>query len=100
MPIIKSAKKALRQSKTKHQFNLRTKNRMRLAVKKFNELAKEFERSTEKKSEDSLKNIRETLSKAYQAIDKAVKRGIIKKNTASRKKSHLAKKLPVLKKNK
>jgi small subunit ribosomal protein S20 len=30
------------------------------------------------------------LSKAFQAIDKAAKRGVIKKNTASRKKSRLA----------
>ncbi len=32
----------------------------------------------------------ETLKVAYQAIDKALKRGIIKKNTAARKKSRLA----------
>ena len=31
------------------------------------------------------------LSRAYQAIDKAAKRGVIKKNTAGRKKSRLAK---------
>ena len=31
-----------------------------------------------------------SLSEAYKAIDKAAKRGIIKKNTASRKKSRLA----------
>lgn len=31
------------------------------------------------------------LKTAYQAIDKAAKRGIIKKNTAARKKSRLAK---------
>lgn len=34
----------------------------------------------------------ENLSSAYQAIDKALKRGVIKKNTASRMKSRLAKK--------
>lgn len=33
----------------------------------------------------------ESLRVAYQAIDKAAKRGIIKKNTAARKKSRLAK---------
>jgi ribosomal protein S20 len=33
------------------------------------------------------------LSAAYQAIDKAAKRGIIKKNAAARKKSRLAKAL-------
>jgi small subunit ribosomal protein S20 len=30
------------------------------------------------------------LPRAYKAIDKAAKRGVIKKNTAARKKSHLA----------
>lgn len=30
------------------------------------------------------------LPEAYQAIDKAMKRGVIKKNTAARKKSRLA----------
>jgi small subunit ribosomal protein S20 len=33
----------------------------------------------------------ESLAAAYQAIDKAVKRGIIKKNAGDRKKSRLAK---------
>ena len=33
----------------------------------------------------------EKLKLAYKAIDKAAKRGVIKKNTASRKKSRLAK---------
>lgn len=32
----------------------------------------------------------EDLAKAYQAIDKAVKRGVIKKNTGARKKSRLS----------
>lgn len=31
------------------------------------------------------------LTEAYQAIDKALKRGVIKKNTAARKKSRLVK---------
>ena len=93
MPILKSAKKALRQDKRKHQFNLRTKNRMKAAVKEFNKLADELKKSTEKVSGDSLKKIQEVLSKAYKAIDKTAKKGIIKKNTAARKKSQLAKKI-------
>jgi len=32
-----------------------------------------------------------SLSEAYKAIDKAAKRGVIKKNTAARKKSRLSK---------
>jgi small subunit ribosomal protein S20 len=35
----------------------------------------------------------DALSKAFKAIDKAAKRGVIKKNTAARKKSRLAKAL-------
>lgn len=34
---------------------------------------------------------KDVLSKAYKAIDKAAKRGVIKKNAASRKKSRLSK---------
>ena len=37
-----------------------------------------------------IKEAEKNLAAAYQAIDKAAKRGIIKKNTASRKKSRLA----------
>jgi len=40
-----------------------------------------------KKNKEAL----EALPVAYKAIDKASKRGIIKKNTASRKKSRLSK---------
>lgn len=35
--------------------------------------------------------VAKTLSEAYSAIDKAMKRGVIKKNTAARKKARLAK---------
>jgi len=40
-----------------------------------------------KKKEEALK----LLSQVYSAIDKAAKRGVIKKNTAARKKSRLSK---------
>ena len=36
------------------------------------------------------KKAKELLPKAYKAIDKAAKRGVIKKNTAARKKSRLS----------
>jgi len=36
------------------------------------------------------KEANESLSEAYKAIDKAAKRGIIKKNAANRKKSRLS----------
>lgn len=77
MPIIKSAKKALRGSKKKRVFNERRKRMMRNTIK---EVKKAGSAATP-----------ESLSTAYQAIDKAAKRGVIKKNTAARKKSRLAK---------
>lgn len=40
-------------------------------------------------TEGKKKEAQESLSKAYKAIDKAAKSGIIKKNTAARKKSRL-----------
>lgn len=77
MPIIKSAKKALRGSETKKVYNDRRAKAMKLAIKGVKKLS-----GAEAKTE---------LAKAYQAIDKAAKRGIIKPNTAARKKSRLAK---------
>jgi small subunit ribosomal protein S20 len=40
---------------------------------------------------------KELLPKAYQAIDKAAKRGVIKDNTAARKKSRLTAKVKAVK---
>jgi small subunit ribosomal protein S20 len=74
MPITRSAKEAIRNSARKRVTN----DRRRKAMKEFTRAAK----STP--SQD-------TLSKAYQAIDKAVKRGVIKANTGARKKSQVAK---------
>ena len=81
MPITQSAKKALKQSKKKWVFNLRKSKKMKSLMKQAQELIKD------KKKEEAIKILPET----YKAIDKASKRGIIKKNTASRKKSRLTK---------
>ncbi len=80
MANTKSAKKAIRQSARKRVFNLRRLRAMRSVVKEVRELAKNKDEKA-----------RELLSQAYKAIDKAAKRGVIKKNTASRKKSRLTK---------
>jgi small subunit ribosomal protein S20 len=79
MAITKSAKKAIRGSERKRVFNLRRTRTMRETMKEVRTLAT-------KGSEE----VGALLSKAYQAIDKAAKRGVIKKNTAARKKSRLA----------
>ncbi|NBV76926.1 30S ribosomal protein S20 [bacterium] len=69
-----SAKKAKRSSDRKRVFNLRRKTTMKEAVK---------DARASKSDAD--------ISTAFQAIDKAVKRGVLKKNTAARMKSNLSK---------
>jgi len=81
VPITKSAKKALRQSRQKRVFNLRCLRQMKTAIKQTEKLIKQ----------GSKKQALETLSQVYKAIDKAAKKGLIKKNAASRKKSRLTK---------
>lgn len=81
MPITKSAKKALRSSARKKVFNDRRKRQMKEQIKKIRTLAE----SGKKKEAEEL------LPAAYRAIDKSSKRGVIKKNTAARKKSRLVK---------
>ncbi len=87
MAIIKSAKKRIRSSEKKRVFNLRRVRKMKEEIKNFLKLI-------------VAKNIKEAekmLPNVYKAIDKAVKRGVIKKNTAARKKSRLTKKIVSLK---
>lgn len=81
MPITKSAKKALRGSLRKKAINDRNKKNVKEAVKKIEKLVKE------KKNDEAKK----FLPLAYSAIDKATKKGVLKKNTASRKKARLSK---------
>lgn len=84
MAITKGAKKAIRSQERKRVFNVRTKRAMAGAVK--------IAVST---AGQSRVDQHTALSAAYKAIDKAAKRGTIKKNTAARKKSRLAKRLKV-----
>lgn len=81
MPITSSAKKALRASKRKRVFNTVRKDAMKEGLKEIKKLA-----ASGKKAEAE-----KMLAGVSQAIDKAAKTGVIKKNTASRKKSRLAK---------
>ncbi len=81
MPITRNAKKALRVSLKKNAINTRTKKSLKEGVKGIEKLA------TAKKWKDA----KAALSEAYSAIDKAAKNGVIKKNTASRKKARLSK---------
>ncbi|MCA9365364.1 30S ribosomal protein S20 [Candidatus Kaiserbacteria bacterium] len=79
MPITQGAKKAHRASERKRVFNVRRRRAMNEIVKEVRSLITSGE---SKKAE-------EKIPEAYKAIDKAAKRGIIKENTAARKKSRL-----------
>ncbi|MDE2098778.1 MAG: 30S ribosomal protein S20 [Patescibacteria group bacterium] len=83
MPKIKSAKKALRQNARRKKLNLEAKKKVRRSVKAYQGSLKTGSKEEMEKS----------LATAYQSLDKAAKRGTIKKNTASRLKSRLAKKI-------
>ena len=79
MPITTSAKKALRSSRRKREFNLAKKDLISDAVKKIKKLI------TEKKVKEAVA----FMSQVQRVLDKSVKTGLLKKNTASRKKSRL-----------
>ncbi|MDO5761926.1 MAG: 30S ribosomal protein S20 [Bacteroidales bacterium] len=73
MPIIKSAKKAARQATKRTAHNVEIKKDIKAALKAF-------------RANPSL----ETLAKAQSEYDKAAKKDLLKKNTASRRKAALA----------
>ncbi len=80
MPITKSAKKALRQTKTRTKRNAILKEKIKKITRKMEDLVKESKIDEAKK----------ILSEAYKIIDKAAKKNIIKKSNADRKKSKLS----------
>ena len=77
MAITKNAKKAIRSHARKRVYNIRRKRILHDVI--------QTTQSHLKKGSVTPTHI----ATAYQAIDKAAKRGIITKNTASRKKSRL-----------
>ncbi len=77
--ITKSAKKAYRQNIKRREKNLQGKWALKEVLKNFKKLVQE----------KNLKAAQAELSKVYQALDKAAKVNLIKKNTASRLKSRL-----------
>ena len=80
MPITKSAIKAANRSLVLQKRNNEFKLRMKMAIKKF---LKSITKA-EKLSQTDLNTV-------YKYIDKCMKVGVIKKNTAARKKSRVAK---------
>jgi len=87
MPNTKSAAKAMRQSVRRKTYNQKTKDSFKKAVKEVKKLIAEG-----KKSEAM-----QAMSSAMSALDKAAKKRVILKNTASRKKSRLAQAIAKLK---
>ncbi len=81
MPIIKSAIKRVRQEARRTQRNTVTKNRYKSLIKEMTELVEA------KKMAEAVK----LLPATQKAIDMAVKKNLMHKNTAARKKSSLAK---------
>lgn len=74
MPVLKSAKKALRVSKRRKGENERTRKTLQQTTKAFRESPNPA-----------------SLAKIYSVIDRAVKKNVIHKNKASRLKGSLAK---------
>ncbi len=83
MPITQSAKKALRQSKRKRVTNVKYLTKIRAITKQIKKLTQE----------NKLREAQALLPKVYQALDKAAKKDVIKKNAASRKKSRITRSL-------
>ena len=83
MPNIKSAKKRVKVIETKTLRNKMIKSALKTYIKKFDVTAA----NGDKAAADA------AFKLAVKKIDQAVSKGVIKKNTASRKKSQLAQKL-------
>jgi len=79
MPITKSAKKALRQSLRRKARNLIYKNKIKNLIKEVRKLV----------LAKKIKEAKNLLPQVYKILDKAAKTGLIKKNTAARKKSRI-----------
>lgn len=79
MPIIKSAKKRVKVARKATVRNAKTKRSLKTAIKSFHAAL-------------ASKKAPEAQSKAQSELDKAVKKGVISKNKAARKKQQLANK--------
>ena len=100
MPITKSAKKALRQSLRRRARNLQKMRKLKnllkevkylVTQKKVKEDKSSFPPSLSRGESSAIEEARKLLPRVYKLLDKAAKTGLIKKNTASRKKSRITK---------
>lgn len=81
MAIKKSAEKAIRQSLKRKVRNLIYKRKIKSLLKKAKKLL----------SQKKIEEAKSLLPQIYTILDKAAKVGVIKKNTAARKKSRITK---------
>ncbi len=88
MPNTKSAKKAMRSSRRKQAVNLKVKDKLKKEIKEIKKLI------AEGKKEEAVAKMKDVMS----ALDKATKKKVVKKNTASRRKSRIAKSINKLSK--
>ena len=80
MPNIRAAAKRVRADVKRRQRNLEAKSKLKTLVRQFNH-------SIEEKSADQAKKIYPLLTRL---LDQSARKGILHRNTASRKKSRLA----------
>lgn len=80
MPVTRTAKKALRQNKTRYEKNVAARAELKKVIKGYKKLIEA------KKMEEAAKE----LSLVFKKLDKSAKINLIKKNTASRLKSRLS----------
>lgn len=83
MAKLKSSKKRIKSNKRREQRNVSVKSAIKTAVKKVEQAI----------AEGDVEAAQAHFSKVVSALDSASTKGIIKKNTASREKSRLAKKI-------
>ena len=82
MPNIKSAEKRVKTNERNRVRNVAIKSALKTSIKKVFESIK---------GEEGVDTIKAAVNKAYSVIDKAVSKGVIHKNTGSRKLSRLEK---------
>lgn len=83
MPNLPAAKKSVRKDKKRQARNQAIVSRLKTLIKNLNALIEQ------QKQQEAATLLRDVMS----ALDKAAKSGVIKKNTASRKKSRLSAKI-------
>ncbi|MGF1492939.1 MAG: 30S ribosomal protein S20 [Microcoleaceae cyanobacterium] len=89
MTNIKSAAKRVQIAERNRLRNKSYKSAIKTLSKRYISALEGYESS--EKDEQALEDVNQKLSAAYSKIDKAVKRGVIHRNSAARKKARLAK---------